>query len=293
MTNVVRLYPYSNSKSSSGNYKFKLGCQDKITEETPTTKEWLELTNQFSHSSDEYKIFQGLLEKRKHVVVKVGSSKKLLDEYDIAKLLSIMKLPTFISFYCVFTCFDTFKTLDKSTQYLCSPNQKEDKISVLVMPFLQEGQIDKYKWTRNNIDVFKSVLKHVVCSLLYAFENSLFVHCDTHYGNILLKKTKIQSIEYGNRQTLPVLGTLPVVMDFDRSVIQTDNQNCALVYGDIGRIMNLARSEIDVKLNISNDIPNRYIMNKTPVTKAIYDELCNYIDSRQIDYVMSEKQLRW
>jgi len=92
---------------------------------------------------------------------------------------------------------------------------------------------------------------------------------------------------------LPVLGTLPVVMDFDRSVIQTDNQNCALVYGDIGRIMNLARSEIDVKLNISNDIPNRYIMNKTPVTKAIYDELCNYIDSRQIDYVMSEKQLRW
>ena len=129
--------------------------------------------------------------------------------------------------------------------------------------------------------------------MLYAFENSLFVHCDTHYGNILLKKTKIQSIEYGNRQTLPVLGTLPVVMDFDRSVIQTDNQNCALVYGDIGRIMNLARSEIDVKLNISNDIPNRYIMNKTPVTKAIYDELCNYIDSRQIDYVMSEKQLRW
>ena len=131
------------------------------------------------------------------------------------------------------------------------------------------------------------------CSLLYAFENSLFVHCDTHYGNILLKKTKIQSIEYGNRQTLPVLGTLPVVMDFDRSVIQTDNQNCALVYGDIGRIMNLARSEIDVKLNISNDIPNRYIMNKTPVTKSVYDELCNYIDSRQIDYVMSEKQLRW
>jgi len=291
--NVVRLYPYSNSKSSSGNYKFKLGCQEKITKETPTTKEWLELTNQFAHSSDDYKIYEGLLEKRKHVVVKVGSSKQLLDEYEKAKLLSVMKLPIFISFYCVFTCFDTFKTLEKNTQYLCKPNQTGDTISVLVMPFLQEGQLDKYKWTRNNIDVYKSVLKHVICSLLYAFENCFFVHCDTHFGNILLRRTKIQSIEYGDKQTLPVLGIIPIVMDFDRSVIQADKFNCVLVYADVNRVMDLARSEIDVKLNISNDIINRYMRNSTPVTKAVYDELCNYIDSLEIDYVVSEKRLQW
>lgn len=293
MTNVERLYPFSNSKSSSGSYKFKLGCQEKIAKETPTTKEWLELSSQFVHASNDYKIYQALLEKRKHVVVKVGTNKHLLDEYEKAKILSGLKLRTFISFYCFFTCNDSYNSLESNTKYLCNNEKNSDKISVLVMPFLPEGQIDKFKWTRANIHVFKYVLKHIICSLLYAFENCLFVHRDMHLGNILLKKTTIQTIQYGSHITLPVLGIIPVIMDFERSHILENKSNYALVYEDIRRVMNLARSEIDVKLNINVDFPQKYIMKNTPISTEVYIDFCTYIDSLKIDYVSSEMKLQF
>jgi hypothetical protein len=293
MANVERLRPYSNSKSSSGSRKFKVNCQEKIAKETPTTKEWLELLSQFSHSSDDYKIFEALLENRKHVVVKIGVSENLLGEYDRSKVLAILKLKTFISFYCVFTCFDKWSTLETQRKYLCNNEIDNDKISVLVMPFFKDGQIDRYKWTRTNIHVFKSVLKHVICSLLYAFENCCFVHCDMHFGNILLKKTSIEFIQYGDRKTLPVLGMIPIIMDFERSTILNDNTNCSVVYTDISRVMNLARSEIDVKLNINNNLVVQYIRNGVSITNDTYKELCNYIDTLDIDFVASEMMFKW
>jgi hypothetical protein len=286
MTHVERLFPYSNSKSTSGSYKFKLGCQERLTKDTPTTQEWLQLSNQFLHASDDYKIYEGLLEKRKNSVAKVGTSTKLLEEYEKAKQLSTLKLRTIISFYCVFTCNDTFSNLGSNTRYLCN-NATNDTITVLVMPFLQMGQIDKYKWTRENVDIFKSVIKHIICSLLYAFEKCCFAHRDMHFGNILLKKTTVQVIEYG-AFTLQVYGMIPVIMDFERSFVQKDNTNCFMVYEDIRRVLNLARSEIDVKLNINNDLPQKYIMKNTPVCPKVYIELCEYIDSLKIDYVSSE-----
>ena len=59
----------------------------------------------------------------------------------------------------------------------------------------------------------------------------------------------------------------------------------------IRRVMNLARSEIDVKFNINIDLPQKYIMNNTPISTEVYIELCNYIDSLTIDYVSSEMRI--
>ena len=72
--NAERLFPQSNSKhEDSVSYKFNLKCQDRFNN-NPDTREWLNLQNKFDHSSSEFKIFQALLDKKKTVVVKIGTS---------------------------------------------------------------------------------------------------------------------------------------------------------------------------------------------------------------------------
>ena len=206
MHSVERLYRLTNSQSKTSSYKYKLQCQDKITNEKTTTDDWL----RFNHDSQDIKIFEALLEKKKHVVVKVGLS-KILFGFN----LSSLKLPTFLSFDCHFKCMDSFDKISTGSR-ICG-----NEISVLVMPFISGGQIDKFKWTRENVDVYKSVLKHVICSLLYAYETLSFVHNDMHFGNILLKKTKKSSIQYGDWSIPVVKGYIPDARKSKKSIITT------------------------------------------------------------------------
>lgn len=276
--NAEKLVPARTSSPKSNSYKFKLSCQERITEQTPSTIEWLKLMEQFNHDSDNVKLFKALLESKKVVVVKVGYTKNATNEYNIGKLLQDLKLPTIMPFYCKFNCMDSFKRIEPHNGLCGKKLTHNDNISVIVMPFCSLGRIDMFKWTRSNIDVYKSILKHVVCTLIYAFESCQFNHNDLHMGNILLKKTKKTIIQYGNIN-VPVLGGLiPVLMDFERS--KTCNSP-VLLLSDIGRLLNLAGTEIDVKLDMNNSI----LKNKARVT---YDTLCDYIDSRPIKFVTSE-----
>jgi hypothetical protein len=287
MLSAEKLYKAANapkSKSKLG-LKYKLTCQEKINKDTPSTVEWLELINNLDHESDSVKIFEALLNKTKHVIVKVGLGINIVSEYNTGKTLAdLIKLPTFLSFYCHFACLDSFKNL-ASQKGLCGSGN--DSISVLVMPFINLGRIDKAKkWTRSNITTYKYILKHVVCTLLYAFETCKFTHNDIHFGNILLKKTKKQEIIYGNHMTLRVIGGyIPVIMDYERAQF-TDSPH--LLYEDIGKLFNLAGTEIDVKLDIDKRFVAKYITNEQQVSPQVYTEMCNYIDSRDILYVSSE-----
>ena len=75
------LKPYRTSPHNNNNsFKYKLDCGVKINPEDPDTKSWLELQSIIDHSDPEYKIFTGLLEKHKKIVVKIGS-KSLEKEY--------------------------------------------------------------------------------------------------------------------------------------------------------------------------------------------------------------------
>jgi len=285
MTSAERLYPLTSSPSKSHSYKYKLQCQEKLTKDSPSTKDWLQLTKRFEHDSTNVKIFAALLEKRKHVVVKVGLNTDLKREYDVG-----FRLSTLMSFHCHFNCLDTFNTI-KSDGGLCG-NSKENKdnISVLVMPFVQGGQLDAFKWTRENTPVYKSVLKHVICTLLYAFDSCSFYHNDMHFGNILLKKTKKTSIVYGDWEQPVVNGYIPVIMDFERSKLPcpVSYEKNTPVYKDIIKVLSLAITGADVHLDIDTNIVRNYISRETPITQSIYSELCDYIDSRKILFVFSE-----
>lgn len=292
MNNAEQIYKTNMNKSKVDNYKFKLSCQDIITHNKDTTS-WIDLMDKIDHTSGDYKIFTAILDKKKPIIVKIGNQAKLQAEYDIANNLNIKKLPNFIKFFCYFKCLNNLDNIEKNKS-ICS--KTGDEQGIIIMPYYELGQIDKYKWTRVNFDNLKNVLKHVVCSLLYAYEKYGFIHNDTHLGNILLKKSKKQSVTYNYDIQLPVMSILPIIMDFDRSKITNipnDPDGTKFVYIDIRRIFNLISSELDINIGIfdKNYIINKYISDNTPISKDIYKSLLDIIDTIQIAFIKSELKM--
>jgi len=292
LNNSEKMHKTNMSQSKSENYKFKLTCQDKVSSNNDT-KTWIELSSKIDHDSGDYKIFIGLLEKDKPIIIKVGNNEKLEKEYNIAQNLYNEKLPNFIKFYCYFKCLNNLDNITINTS-LCAESGSEQ--GIIVMPYYNVGQIDKYKWTRSNFTMFKSVLKHTIFSLLYAYEKYGFIHRDTHLGNILLKTTKKKQIKYNHEIILEVDGMLPIIMDFDRSIITTDktkDESLKLIYMDIKRILLLSSSECDIKTNIDENISkiNKYISESTPVSKDTYIIIASIIDNMNILFIKSEMKL--
>ena len=103
------LNPSRNSKHNNNNsIKYKLDCQNIIDKsENSDTKDWLNLEKQIDHDSEEYTLYNALLEKNKQIVVKIGPE-KLKYEYEIGNLLDTLKIPTFLGYICMFNCLDDF-----------------------------------------------------------------------------------------------------------------------------------------------------------------------------------------
>ena len=155
------MYRSSNHSNNNNNntYKFKLDCSGDMSS--------VSLIQKFDHHSSDFKIFQGLLDERKKIVVKVGTISILQKEYRIGKQLFESKLPNFIDFYCLLECKNKLSKVNVGTT-ICN-NTETDDIGGLIMPLYSLGEIEKYKWNRENFDVLKNVIKHVCCTLLYTF----------------------------------------------------------------------------------------------------------------------------
>lgn len=283
---TTQLYPLKNSPNKASNaIKIKIDCQERITPTTPLTEDWLELTRKIDHTSSDFKIYEGLLEKRNHIVAKIGP-RKLDEEYAIGKRLEVLKLPTFITFHCIFKCLDDFSAMNNLTKQVCKKDGNQ--VTVLIMPFLSEGRIDTWKWTRENFNLMKNIMKHAIKTLFHAKNTLEFIHADTNLGNILLKKTKRKTISYGDFGDLEVFGLIPVFMDFERS--QFVDNNIVKFYRDIEKIISLMSCETNVKYNGNRvlDILSKFISDKTPISNDICEIICNEIDALQIRSVVSE-----
>ena len=104
------------NNNNSNTYKYKLDCQNIIDKsENSETKDWLILQNQIIHDSDEYTLFNALLEQNKQIVVKIGPE-KLKNEFEIGKIIESLKIPTFLVYNCMFNCLDDFYKMDGKTQ---------------------------------------------------------------------------------------------------------------------------------------------------------------------------------
>ena len=280
------LIPDRTSPHNNNSYKYKLDCNAKINPEDPDTKSWLELQSIINHSAPEYKIFIGLLEKQKKIVVKIGS-KSLEKEYNISIELEKLSIPTFLSFNCMFNCLDDLKSINYNTKSLCKT--KGQPINIIVMPFIPEGQIDKYEWMRKDFELLKNILKHITISILYSAFTIGFIHRDTHLGNIMLKKTKRHTITYNEFGNLDVMGLMPIIMDYDRSVIGMTDR-IEFIYEDLRRIYSLISTEINIKLDVNNllSLTNKLTKSKTQISLEVCNSLCIEIDKITIRYITSE-----
>ena len=297
----------SSPNNSNDSFKYKLDCQSRIDPVNPETKDWLTLENQISKDSTEYTLFSGLLEKKKSIVVKIGSD-KLKKEYEIGNLLdNELNLPTFLGFYCLFNCLDNFHELKRRTH-----KEKEDTIAInamrknlcktegeqihiLVMPHIKLKEIGDYKWNKFNNNILNNVLKHVIMSLCYARNKIGFVHRDLHTHNILMQNTKRKSISYDEFGELEVLGLLPIIMDYDMSIIKKDQPiEHGDIYDDFKKIINLVSgdSDIDIVFDCARFIAliEKYRNEKKHIDKITCSKICSEIDNFVIKEVKSENR---
>lgn len=289
MNIATRLYPSQNARNNNS-FKYKVNCQSKLTDTHPDTKDWLELLRMIPHSSPDYKLYESLLEKTKAIVVKVGPA-SLQGEFTIAKQLETLSIPTFLHYHCMFQCLEDFRALQNSSKYLCK--ETGDRVTVLVMPHIQLGQVGDFTWDRSNFPILKNLLKHIVASLFLAYREVGFIHQDLHLGNILMKRSTRKEISYGDYGILPCLGYIPVILDFDRSVLIEPatiqhNQCQYLVYRDIEKYMGLLQVSMKhIRIDTSHII-NSLSQKNTLITKDVLKSLWKEIDAITIRYLVSE-----
>lgn len=283
---VTRLYPRHGSQNVDRNsIKIKIDCRNRIVS-NPETKDWLELLSKFKHDASNIKVYKALLDKNKNIVAKIGKY-KLDYEYEVAKKLEILKMPTFIKFNCLFSCLDNFSELKNTTKTVCK--KEGEPVSIILMPYIEEERIELWKWVRNNFDLMKNVMKHVFLSLFYAKQKIGFIHGDLHLGNVLLKKSNRKEITYGDYGSLQVLGLMPVIMDFDKSNFLEKFDT--VLYEDLKRFMLLMSDSCNVKFDntlINNLLIKKIISTDEQDNIILSNTLCKYIDNLQITYVSSE-----
>lgn len=120
-----------------------------------------------------------------------------------------------------------------------------------------------------------------------------FIHTDAHLGNIMIQKTKRKIINYGDFYSLEIIGgIIPVIMDYDRAIIQNESVDLALVYNDIRKVFSLLDSELKIKFNISKilDLLRILTINKIIITKDLCNKILDEIDKLEIYLDLTQKR---
>lgn len=291
LLNPNRLLLHNNEYS----FKYKLDCQSKIDPENPETKEWLEIQSKLKHFSD-VKLFKGILEQKKTIIVKIGTDKLLTKEYDIGKIIDTLHLPTFIIFICIFSCNDNIKSIDSKNnnnnnnrKYLCRTTG--DKLKIIIIPDIQLGLLYMFKWNRDNFYILKNILKHIIIGLCYARLNIGFIHNDLHIGNVLITHTIRKTIDYKEFGNLETFNYIPIIIDYDRSIIKQTNDFIEPdIYNDFFRIISGICQDVNTVFDILhfNKLNSKYKSQQLPITNTLCINLCKEIDKFEIRYVKTE-----
>ena len=291
--------------------------------------------------SPEYKKFISLLDKNEFLCIKVGND-KLKSEYNISESLKQLNIPVFMNMHCILECNDNLcidnkiKFLDvkrniiygygyeyESNDNIYSksfPDEINVPVNILVMPYIEYGEIGLHIWSRETFHILKNCLKHIVMSLLYSAYKIDFIHncnyddyrCGLHEGNLLLGKTDLQKISYGEFGELEIIdGYIPVINDYHTggfidygshnnmnipNIPKYEKQHIEnnfewMIYEDIRHIINCITIRSECKIDTDNcnfisNIKNLYKYENyskgitiTSISKNVCDALCSEIDN--------------
>lgn len=287
----------SHSNSNRQSIKFKLPCQQRITNDTEsnTTASWLTVESLLSYTNGNVAILKGILERSKAVAVKFGDLSEILTEYKAAEKLFEANLTGFMKFICMFQCNDDFREI-LAQNYLSRPHichGEGDGIGTIVMPYYPLGSLDNYKWTKKQIPEFKNVLKQVCFALFVAFKTTGFVHMDLHAGNIVLRATKKRDLDYNGHASLPVVGgKYAMIMDFQKYCLNDD----AAFVRSLERVIHTActSSASDVVFDFHSAPVRTWAQRHTDLTTEAFSNLAAVIDDIELRFVRSEIPImRW
>uniref|UniRef100_A0A6C0KUV5 non-specific serine/threonine protein kinase n=1 Tax=viral metagenome TaxID=1070528 RepID=A0A6C0KUV5_9ZZZZ len=219
--NANALYKRSSSVSST---KYILNCSEKITENNPTTKDWLNnlkflktISRTKSEQMTHKKILEGVLMKKHDVVIKISDTEENLKyEYDIYQKLVEYKVKGILHYICYFECMDNIKNINEKRDGICEGTGNNTRI--LVMEYIKNKSFGLYAWENSN--QIKSCLKQLLCTCLDAFLKCGFIHGDLNCNNILIKNTKSTTVTYiinGKVIIIPLYGFKIKLMDFESS----------------------------------------------------------------------------
>ena len=230
-----------------------------------------------------YKLINFLYYYKIDVVLKFGILESIEKEYQINQ--ELLSLPNFIRYFCIIKCNDDIKNIKNiinnkntiSNYKMCYYG--DNLIGILVMKHYYLGSIENYIWNESNFNILKNVIKQVVFSIIYAYENKGFIHGDLHSGNVLLKHARNNEIIYG-KKILEINEFEVVIGDFEKS--KFNNSIVDLIKGIIKFINSIVDSN-NIIINIDYD-RNKLIKLKSIFLDNIdyYNSIENIIDNMEI-----------
>lgn len=277
---MLRHTAHSRSDSS---VKFVLPCDN-----MKKNSDWLEVKGYLT--AKKFNILVGHLKHHKSVVIKFGNIREIQHEYNVAKMAYEQYVPNIIKFLCSFICNDSIESI-KTRDFLINTRVCEGpentQIGMILMPYYQLGSLEDYRWDRSNFQTLKAVLRQVAYALLYAYQRFNFVHGDMHVANILMRRTKKQTVTYGDN-TLPCYGLYPMIMDFGRSKIQ--EHSVKEVYQNIDRLLSLVDNmkNSDLAIVCDRDVLVSFIQGHKNIDDTVYKAIHDMIENIRIRYVISE-----
>jgi hypothetical protein len=269
----------------------------------------------------EYKNFIILLVNNESLCIKVGND-RLKHEYKVSETLQQLNIPIFITHLCLLKCKDNL-CIDNENKFLdikrsiqsnsnyderaakLYPDEIDTPVNILVMPYILYGEIDLHVWNSDTFYILKNCMKHMVMALLYASYKLNFIHGyyygdSCHTGNLLLGKTDLKSISYGEFGELEIIDSyIPIINDYHNGgFIDYTNLDMSdpasyhdyIVYMGIHRIINSVTMASECKLpmvdfydclqkiNELYEFKDSKIVRVTPITKEICIMICNEID---------------
>lgn len=220
MFNISRLQnSLVNGNNVSSTKFFVSTCQSQVnaTLQLGNPISWMEVesTLKLTQDYDKSRVIKAKVQQQGSVIVKLGNI-AIEKEYEIGEKLKYKR--GFIRFVCHFKCDDDYLEHPGSRKSLCKG--VGNKMHVIVMPFMAIGSIADYLWNANNIDMFRSLVKQTILTIISTYVDTGFVHGDLHAKNVLIKQTNYENVHYqvnNNRYTIPTAKHVPIIMDFENS----------------------------------------------------------------------------
>lgn len=285
------------STSRTTSRKYALDCTNKLENSNYTTKDWFEITKiiESTNNDDKNRIILGILDKHKQIVAKIGENNTLHKEFVISNELFSTNV---IKTYCFFKCNDDYTKVNEEREYLC--NSKGNKMSVLLMEYCELGNMREFDFYKYQ-PAFYSCMKQALLTLIELCHNQGFYHNDFHAGNVLIKKTKMDTIDYiiGDKiYKVKTNGYKAVMMDFENAFLlnkASSTVNQKFLQDDILRFMtdimtNSTKITFDKKylIDIMETLDIDTILNKIDeIELEKYKSLEEILKERMIEYQIS------